>query len=276
MPARVKVEMAMDLQDARIIHNRVLGPGYYKMELECIPSLAGAVPGQFVMILIRDVEGVFWRRPFSVAGLVLEDGKACGIELIYKVVGRATAAMSAMAPGQRVSLLGPLGRGFEVPDESDPLFLAAGGIGIAPLIFLARHLGAGNYPGRIIFFLGGRSKSDLLCLKELEKLNLELHLSTDDGSAGLAGPLTEPLAEAVARDPDGMICACGPPGMLKAVGRIAASCGCRCQVAVETLMACGMGACQGCVLEQAGRQGAYLKVCRDGPVFDASRIIIPG
>ena len=115
-----------------------------------------------------------------------------------------------------------------------------------------------------------------MTLKELEKLNLELHLSTDDGSAGLAGPLTEPLAEAVARDPDGMICACGPPGMLKAVGRIAASCGCRCQVAVETLMACGMGACQGCVLEQAGRQGAYLKVCRDGPVFDASRIIIPG
>ncbi len=267
----------MDLQDARIISNRMLAPGYYRMELECGPPLTAAVPGQFVMVLIDGGgRGPFWRRPFSVAGLVCREGRVCGIELVYKVVGRGTAAMAAMAAGKLVSLLGPLGRGFDVSGDPDPLFLAAGGIGIAPMVFLARSLEERGHRGRRLFFLGGRGKADLLCLARLERLDLELHLATDDGSAGHAGPLTGPMAEAAAKGPPQLICACGPPGMLRAVARMAAEHCCPCQVAVETLMACGMGACQGCALPETGGSGFYLHACRDGPVFDASRIVIPG
>ncbi len=266
----------MDLQDATIMNNRLLAPGYYRMELECKPPLTSAVPGQFVMILVDHGKGLFWRRPFSVAGLVRKGGKLCGIELVYKVVGKATAAMAAMTAGQVVSLLGPLGRGFEIAGDCGELFLAAGGIGIAPMVFLARYLEERGHPAKRCFFLGGRTKSDLLCLARLEKLDLELYLATDDGSAGHTGPLTEPMARVALQAAPEMICACGPPGMLKAVFRMAATWGCRCQVAVETLMACGMGACQGCALEKAGRAGSYLHACQDGPVFDAFKIVVPG
>ncbi len=264
----------MDLQKTIVIANEMLAPSCFRISLECRPPLSEAVPGQFVMVRVETGNGPFWRRPFSVAGLVLDGGLTRGIELIYKVVGKATAAMSALKPGRRLDLLGPLGHGFELSKGLKPVFLAAGGIGIAPVRFLAQVLEKYGHTGELHFFLGGRSSDDLLCRKELESMSLELHLATDDGSVGHRGLLTEPLERQVESLSPGIIYACGPTGMLVAVADIARRHDCNCQVAVETLMACGMGACQGCALPDADRSGFYLHVCQDGPVFDASKVVL--
>jgi dihydroorotate dehydrogenase electron transfer subunit len=213
------------------------------------------------------------RRPFSIAGIVGDPERPAGIELLIKVVGEGTRMLARMEKGDRVDLIGPLGHGFRITERHARIYLAAGGIGVAPIRFLASRLAdRGVDPRRCRLFLGGRNRRDLLCREAFESLGMTVTITTDDGSAGDQCLLTDPLEAAIdARRPD-LVCACGPHGMLACVAGIAERTGVSCQVSLETLMACGLGACLGCAVEPRGSKERYLHACINGPVFDAGEI----
>ena len=234
-----------------------------------------SVPGQFVMLRLGDRKSPLLRRPFSIHRLVTRNGRVIGIELLYKVVGEGTKILSSCREGDRLDMLGPLGNGFTIPDTHGTIYLAAGGIGIAPLLFLSDDLlKRGVDLTRATLFLGGKSKTDLLCKEIFTELGMTVCTTTDDGSEGDQCYVTHPLeTEANRRIPD-VIYACGPVAMLKCVVDIAAHHSIPCQVSMETTMACGIGVCLGCAVGQQGDKEKFLHVCRDGPVFQSNRITL--
>ena len=164
---------------------------------------------------------------------------------------------------------------FSIQSDHKRIYLVAGGIGIAPFVFLARHLmRQGIRSQQITLFIGARSSDDLLCLGMFEDLSIDIEISTDDGSAGKQSLVTRPLDEAFAHIRPDVIFACGPVPMLREVMKLSKQRKIPCQVSIETMMACGMGACLGCAVEQSKTQAAYLHACMDGPVFDADRIVV--
>lgn len=262
----------MKQQDSEILWNRELTPGYWRLGLSTGEAYAGALPGQFVMV--REGMGHFplLRRPFSIHRLIREQGVVAGIEVLYRVVGQGTQILSELKTGDALGLLGPLGRGFRIPEASRRIDVAAGGIGVAPMVFLLDHLMARSDLGNCRVFLGGRSSSDLLCRKDFEAMGVPVILTTDDGSEGDQCFLTHPLEEAVRTAPPDLIVACGPMGMLGCVAGIARDHGISCQVSLESAMACGIGACLGCAVKPAAGEDHFLHVCKDGPVFDIDQI----
>jgi dihydroorotate dehydrogenase electron transfer subunit len=214
-------------------------------------------------------------RPFSIHRLIKKDGVASGIELLYKVVGKGTRALSLKQPGDYLDLTGPLGRGFTIPGKAGKIKIVAGGIGVAPMIFLVEYLKAQmRDPADIQVFLGGRSKADLLCLQEFSTLGVPVHATTDDGSSGDHCLVTDPLDAAMAESKPDIIYACGPLEMLACIAGISDKHGVSCQVSIETMMACGMGACLGCAVARRNHADTYLHACMNGPVFDTQSIEI--
>lgn len=261
----------MEKQTVKVVDNRSVGPGYHRLALAATPALAAAVPGQFVMVR-PESGGPLLRRPFSIhrtGGA----GRAPVVELLIKVVGPGTAAVAALEPNDRLDVVGPLGRGFAVEPTRRRIAIAGGGIGVAPLVFLAQALVAGGKsPADIKVFLGGRTCDDLLCINDFKELGVEVALTTDDGSAGDQCLVTQPLEPVLDHWRPDLICACGPMAMLRCVAGLAQSRGIACQVSIETMMACGIGACLGCAVAPAGGQGAYRHACLDGPVFTVGQI----
>ncbi len=241
---------AMREVSARVLDNRLVAENTFCLELYA-PGVADAVlPGQFVMV---GCPGAFLRRPISVSGVA---GRC--MRLVVRVVGKGTRALASLRRNERVSVLGPLGRAF-AESLSAPI-LVAGGIGVAPLLFLAQHL---QTRGESFSFLYGERTAGYLISSELLPDCVEL--ATDDGSAGFAGTVVELLAQ----HSPGDVVACGPWEMLRQVASIAKSWGRRAFVFLEQRMACGIGACQGCVVETTG---GYRRVCTDGPVFPAEEV----
>jgi len=257
---------------AEVLWNRTLEPGYRRLGLATGEIFDRAVPGQFVMLGLLPEGPRLLRRPFSIHRRIAASDGPTGIELLYRVVGPTTRAMAVLGPGARVDLLGPLGRGFAVPDDVRQVALAAGGVGAAPILFLAETLVARGPMAGLHVFLGGRGRGDVLCREDFERLGLPVTVTTDDGSLGGHCRVTQPLTLAAAASPPELICACGPPGMLRCVADLAAARSIPCQVTVETLMACGLGACLGCAVAERGPSVRYRHACVDGPVFDAARI----
>lgn len=265
----------IDQETVHVLWNRPLGSAYYHMGIRTHAGYGNSVPGQFVMVRLGEQNRPLLRRPFSIHRLISENEHVIGIELLYKVVGEGTAFLSGCRKGDRFDLLGPLGNGFTVSDTQGTIFMAAGGIGVAPMLFLADDLSKKGFdPSRTILFLGGRSKADLLCKARFAEKGIAVHTTTDDGSEGDQCYVTHPLETAVNRKPPDVIYACGPAEMLKCLVGIAEHHGVPCQVSIETFMACGIGACLGCAVEQTGDDGKYLHACRDGPVFSADRIVM--
>ncbi len=258
---------------ATVLWNKKAGPGYYRIGLRCPGNFSAAVPGQFVMLrLVRRLDPVL-RRPFSIHNLVMHGGQANGIELLYQVVGKATTLLSQLKTGDRVDILGPLGRGFQLPSGAKKVYLAAGGVGVAPLVFMVSYFRRRPVDlSQWHIFLGAKSREDLLSLDVFSTLNIPLHITTDDGSAGEHCLVTHPLETTVEQSPPDLICACGPPAMLGCVADIAERHGIACQVSIEAVMACGMGACLGCAVARRGEPQTYLHVCMDGPVFDSRQL----
>jgi len=245
----------------------------------------------------------FLPRPFSIyKSSVLSPQSSGGsqkevrVEILYKVVGKGTGLMAGMRPGAKLELLGPLGRGFQVPPNLQTAIFVAGGIGVPPLVALAEHLGVrgegkftvqgSGFPEethhfnggsltsppeanpeplasarakrpRLLAFLGGKTKEEVLCIKEFERLGAEVQIATEDGSLGFKGLVTEILRDslpsAISHQPSA-IYACGPRPMLAEVSSIANKHRIPCQVSLETL------------------HQQYKLVCKDGPVFDAREI----
>jgi dihydroorotate dehydrogenase electron transfer subunit len=253
----------------RIRFNEPAGGGCRRMGLDAPEDFGKARPGQFVTLRLVDGTGPLLRRPFSIHGLIWEAGAVAGIELLFKVVGGFTRRLSEMGPGRIIDLLGPLGNDFDVPDSAQRIWMIAGGIGVAPLVFLARSLAdKGADLAACALFIGGRTADDLLCLDRFSELGVPIHAATEDGTAGETGLVTQPLARAAAVTTPDILCACGPMPMLRAVAEIGAAHHIPSRVSMETLMACGLGACLGCAVETAGDENGYRHVCRDGPVFN--------
>lgn len=238
---------------------------YYTIELEVPEAYAAAEPGHFVMIETRRGLEPYLRRAFSVHD-VSRGPDGIRIELLGKVVGRGTAALAAARPGERLALLGPLGRPFALP-ERGPVALVAGGVGSAPLLLEARRLLERDV--RFDLFYGGRSAVDLPRFEEFrelaERAGGRAFATTEDGSAGARGLVTEPLAARLATEPYTAVHACGPMGLLARLAALASEHGVAAEGALETEMGCGFGACLGCAVPHVS--GRYVLCCKDGPVF---------
>lgn len=285
-----------------------LKPDYFLQRFTA-PSL-DFQPGQFVMVKPSGSLDPFLPRAYSILRVRrMSNGRkaksANVVEIFYKVLGKGTTALSRLKPGDRVDLLGPLGNGYYVPSGLTTAVLVAGGIGVPPVVALAERLagkglrvrGSGKKKvGRpkIAAFIGGKTSDDVLCLADLREAGATVRVATEDGSRGHRGLVTDLLESYLRPSVVGRrsaIYACGPHPMLHAVARIAERFEIPCQVALEAEMACGFGACMGCVIPvksselrvQSSQQPMnyepstinhfrYKLCCRDGPVFDAREI----
>lgn len=252
----------MTRQLCEVAANRVVAPEHHVLTLACGLG-AGFEPGQFVQL---GVEPAYLPRPFSI---LWADRRHLAV--LSKAVGAGTRALFGYAPGQRVWVLGPLGRGFRRDGAADSI-LIGGGVGVPPIYALAKRLTGDGASPRVI--VGARTADQVLLRGEFAALGVEVGVMTDDGSAGGRGTAAALLAKWLRAGGRGhRVYACGPAPMLAAVAAICRQSGAPCQVAVEEHMACGFGACQGCAVATAA--GGYALVCRDGPAFDAERLAWP-
>ena len=265
---------------AQIISNVEVSPGYWRMRMTAPPSTLQAVPGQFVMVKVSSAIDPLLRRPFGIfdLGTFVTPYTDCGtqtfLEILFKVVGKGTTQLAALHQGDTLDVLAPLGKGFTPGSVNEEQVLVGGGIGLAPLYFLARELVKTR---KVRLYAGGRTKEDILCITEFERLGVETYVATDDGSLGASGFVTAVLDQHLAEISNrATIMACGPMPMLKAVADIARRRNISCQVSLEAYMACGVGACLGCVMK--GKHHTletpdFRCVCKDGPVFDHQELL---
>ncbi len=258
---------------ARVLANRREGGGW-RLSL-AVPRWPGSIPGQFVMVGAGVESEAVRRDPLLPRPMAVyrDSGPADGgegrIELLYRVVGRGTTLMAEARPGQTIPLVGPLGRGFPVEAGAGPAIAVGGGSGIASLYELARAL---RKVGRaVVVILGARTRIDLLGRGDFERLDVDLVCTTEDGSEGIAGRVTDPLADRlVATGQAATLFAVGPTPMMRACAELAETHSVPCLVSLENPMACGFGVCLGCAAPR--RSGGFSLVCRAGPVFDAREI----
>lgn len=252
---------------AKVISNSGLTPGYYRLVISSAALAGGGRAGQFVMLKVSDGDSPLLRRPMSISRIDRDGGN---IELLYRVVGRGTKKMTEFVAGSEIDILGPLGNGFDIVLNKKAI-LVGGGIGVAPLIGLADELPKGRE--ELSVMIGGATEKDIIGLPQFEALNISPKISTDDGSIGRKGFVTELLKEFVASivsPNDYIIYSCGPNPMLKEVHKIASAASIDCQVSLEGRMGCGLGACLSCVVTDKDNQ--YVTVCKEGPVFDSRRL----
>ena len=262
-----------------ILSNLEISPGYWRMRILAPGFAATADPGQFVMFRPEQALPTMLRRPFGIFRTGCLPPECAGLppreymEILYKVVGQGTRIMSELHAGDRVELLGPLGQGFRVSNTTCAKVLVGGGIGLVPLFMLAEALIAQGQHVRLL--MGGRTRDDILAVTEFERLGVETYVSTDDGSLGEEGLVTRVLERKLDKYPCAEVYACGPMPMLAAVEKICHERQVPLQVSLEAHMACGVGACLGCVVKGAGhndQQPNYLCTCKEGPVFDAQQL----
>jgi dihydroorotate dehydrogenase electron transfer subunit len=252
---------------ARVIEQHPLSSDYFMLLLKAPEVTATARPGQFVHVRVTGLSDAALRRPFSIYGA--DQGV---LALIYKTIGRGTEQMARLVAGDTVSVIGPLGNGFPVDCGRRAPILVAGGYGVAPLSFLARRLGR-----RGVLLVGARRAEDILCASDFADLAWDVRVATQDGSRGERGLVTDLLDVCLATSPaaSAEIYACGPDGMLRAVGERAVAAGVRAWLSLDKHMVCGVGACLACVqrLRRADGSEWIGRVCHDGPVFEAREIV---
>lgn len=253
-------------QKAEIVRTEKLAEDICRFTIKAPAIAAASKPGQFVMLRTGEGLDPLLRRPFSV-----HQAAADGVlQVLFKIIGKGTQGLARLRDGGQIDVLGPLGRGF-VHDGGHDHYLVGGGIGIAPLLFLAGRLLENNAPAAITVLLGARTKSEVAPLAdEFAAIGLKVRTATEDGSQGQEGLVTDIMSGGKNKNPV-MVYACGPYPMLRAVAGICRKQGWGCQVSLETIMACGLGACLGCAVSRADMNG-YVHVCKEGPVFDADEV----
>lgn len=251
------------ISDFIIVSNERLHANYGLLKLKPAEGLLPEIlPGQFCQVEIKNSKNTFLRRPISVNYV---DYKANQLWLLVRKAGAGTSALIDASEGDKVNLVYPMGNGFSVPvDKSRRLLLIGGGVGVAPLLYFGEVLK--NAGVDVIFLLGARSKDDLLELGEFYKRG-NVYLSTEDGSEGEKGFVT---THSVLSEKWDSISCCGPMPMMKAVARYAVENGIDCEVSLENVMACGVGACLCCVEDTADHGNVC--VCKEGPVFNIKRL----
>lgn len=255
-------------QSTEIESNRQITSDTWLMGLKS-PDIAGAAkPGQFIMVRVREALAPLLRRPFSICG-IREDI----VLVLYRIVGEGTRLMTGAGKGDRVAVLGPLGRGFSMPVKNEKALLVGGGIGVAPLFFLAQVLNGYD----LSFMAGFPTANEIVTPEQVGLPPVDLSIATDDGSRGHGGFVTDLLEQVIETHGDLKsslrIISCGPKAMLGKVVASAMKRGMACEVSLESHMACGLGACQGCAVPAAGGgRRPYYHVCQDGPVFPAEAV----
>jgi len=261
--------MKMAQIKAKIISNKKLKKNYWHLEFESGMVAKNAIAGQFVDIRVNDSNEPLLRRPISIHGV-----NKTRVKLMYEIVGNGTQILSEKKPGDLLDIIGPLGNGFEYsriakkPDCPQAV-LVAGGMGVAPLVFLAEKI----KPNRPLVLIGAKKREQILCPKEFKALGCKIMIATDDGSLGFKGKVTDLLKEVLLKGVDNKklinIYACGPQPMLKAIAQISCEDNISSQLSLERHMACGFGACLGCVVST---KAGYKRVCKDGPVFSGKEL----
>ncbi len=248
----------------RVVKRHEPAPGHVELWIHS-PVLAKAIPGQFVHV----ATGGMLRRPISFSRLDHSAGTAA---ILFQIVGDGTRWLASVQEGVELDLMGPLGRGFAMPDPRHPWCLVGGGVGIPPLLAAATAWTPFlNEPPTVV--LGARESALLLLEEEFRALGAAVEVTTDDGSQGQRGTVVGPLAHWLAKHPTGQVYACGPTPMLGAVAR-ASQGQSNVWLALEQRMGCGVGACLACVVLANGQNGpVYRRVCTDGPVFAAEELI---
>ncbi|MDD2899145.1 MAG: dihydroorotate dehydrogenase electron transfer subunit [Desulfuromonadaceae bacterium] len=264
---------------ALILSNVEVSPGYWRMRMTAPPECGSARPGQFVMVRVNGAIDPLLRRPFGIFDVGIYTPVQSGavaqpyMEMLYRVVGKGTSMLSTLHASDLLDILGPLGKGFDLGHPGEEKLIVGGGVGLAPLYLLARELVTES---KVRLFAGGRTRDDILCITEFERLGVECYTATEDGSLGECGLVTEALLRRLDQlKGRATIFACGPHGMLTAVAGIAAERNIPCQVSLEGYMACGVGACLGCVAPghaHSPETPDFRCVCTEGPVFEAGEL----
>jgi dihydroorotate dehydrogenase electron transfer subunit len=275
---------------AAIVENVLVARDTYRVRFTC-PAIARRItPGQFIMLRLAGCDDPLLGRPLALYDTVLSSaGEPMGLDVVYLVAGKFTRRLAGCLPGQLLEVWGPLGNGFG-PQTPEHLIMVAGGIGQTPFLALAaEHSGFKRYgqparstprPKRMTLCYGARSAPFLAGVDDFRHLGVEVRLSTDDGTSGHHGFVTDVLREVLNeqttdhRPPTTIVC-CGPEPMMAAVAKIAQQYGVPCQVSLETPMACGIGICFTCVakIRQADGSWDYRRTCVEGPVFAAEQIV---
>ncbi|MDD5155197.1 MAG: dihydroorotate dehydrogenase electron transfer subunit [Candidatus Omnitrophica bacterium] len=265
----------------KVIANNKVKDNYFKLVLAAAGISSMARPGQFVMIETSSTAfAPLLRRPMSIHSA--QKGR---IEILYETVGEGSRILTQKRPGEHLNLIGPLGNGFEIADPGDRnSILVAGGMGVAPLLFLAEKLvehKSKNARVRIRVFIGAKTAGHLLCEKEFKSLGCDVKIATDDGTKGFKGWVTELLEETLSGIATAMprIYTCGPMSMLESIAGLASEYGMAAYGSFEAHMACGIGACMGCVIRTQDEKRkerndfVYRRVCKEGPVFQLNQVI---
>lgn len=264
------------LIEAEVVQHEVMGDQDQKLRRLVLkgPIAREARPGQFVHIQVSSTYDPLLRRPFSIAQINAEQEE---ITVMYRVQGRGTELLAQASPGALLSVLGPLGNGFSLPDQGE-LWLVAGGIGVFPLYGLARAALESRIPARL--FWGGENEKFLESagLASWRALGLPVHLTTLDGSVGKKGLVTELFHEHLKGSgmaPQIRVAACGPHAMMQAVTAACLEAGLPVEVSLEERMGCAVGACLGCVATLRDEEGNWrrAKVCQEGPVFQGEEVV---
>ncbi|MDD5506169.1 MAG: dihydroorotate dehydrogenase electron transfer subunit [Candidatus Omnitrophica bacterium] len=251
---------------AKILYNKRVKSRFYRCSFSAADIAEDASPGQFINIRISNGDTPLLRRPLSIHRI-----KGSSVEVLYEVIGPGTKILAKKKAGEILDVVGPLGEGFKynLPGVKR-VILAGGGMGVAPLLSLAQDIRCG---GKTVL-IGARTKKEILCARDFKELGFEVKISTDDGSAGFKGRVTDLLKHILRVTSYELrvtrIFACGPKPMLCAVDRICVEYGIKGELSFEEHMACGFGACLGCVVNT--KQG-YKRACTEGPVFETGEII---
>jgi len=260
--------------DAEILLNEPAG-NYFRLIFQDNGTLANSLPGQFVNVRLSKGLNPLLRRPFSIARVLPGPKGKKRIEILYAKIREGTRLLSLKKPGEEIDVLGPLGKPFPFLDRQHPVLIVSGGIGVAPLVYLAEYLKKKKVPMTV--FLGARTGKDLVDLDVFQKLKVPLHISTDDGSWGQKGFVTQILQDHLANSKISkgtVLYACGPRPMFKAVTQVGESFKVPTYLSWEEHMGCGLGICLTCVcpVKQGDGGVKMVRSCYEGPIFDAASV----
>lgn len=274
-------------ESATVVEHELMARNTWRMRLSCPAIATQILPGQFFMIRIPGRSDPLLGRPFALYDVYTDaDGTPQGLDFGYVVVGKMTSVLESLSVGSRVEMWGPLGNGFPLPPTGH-LVIAAGGIGQTPFLAVVREaLKRRTYgnpgrtitasPTRITLCYGVRSAEYLAGVEEFQAEGIDVRVSTDDGSVGHRGFVTDVLKNVFAESPNAAaLYCCGPEPMMQAVNRVAASVQIPTWLSLETPMACGFGACFSCVTKIRQDDGTwdYRRVCVEGPVFPGEKVV---
>jgi dihydroorotate dehydrogenase electron transfer subunit len=254
------------MEKIKVLRNLRLSERIYLLELPKKGSLLDIKPGQFLKIKLHDLRyDPLFPRPFTVHSL--EEGT---LKILYQVVGRGTHALSRISQGEEISVLGPLGRPY--PEDLDfPLALCAGGVGVAGFGFFLERLKE-ELRKKTILYYGAKTSQDLVRLDYFKAFGIEIKITTEDGTLGEKGFVTDLLERDIREGKIKTILSCGPMPMLKVVKELSEKYGIKTYLSLETFMACGTGFCKGCVIKK--KDGGYFHLCEDGPTLSAWEVIL--